>query len=57
MLQYQQERQLAWATLVPQFVLELYQENKANRLLMKHRMMLLAKNMQAKYSRLKKIFG
>jgi glycosyltransferase involved in cell wall biosynthesis len=56
-LQYQQERQRAWVTIVPAFIMELYQENKSNRLLMKHRMMLLAKNIQAKYSRLKKIFS
>ncbi|MEO6719099.1 MAG: glycosyltransferase family 2 protein [Ferruginibacter sp.] len=54
---YQQQMKQAWNSIVPAYVQVLYKENKDHALLMKHRLMSLAKNLQNKYSRLKSFFN
>ena len=54
--EYQQQRQLAWDTIIPAQVHQLFKENKAHQSLMRHRLMRMAERFQMQYNRLKKIF-
>lgn len=53
---YRQQMQLAWKNNIPPYLEILYRQQKEHDHLMQHRIMRMAKNIQEKYSRLRRIF-